>query len=137
MDDPLSPRERSARMALVKGKHTGPELMVRSIVHGLGFRYRLHAKELPGSPDLVFRRRHKVIFVHGCFWHRHGAVGCILARLPKSRPEFWIDKLEGNRKRDVANVRKLREDGWKVLQLWECELKDKARVQRRILRFLP
>jgi DNA mismatch endonuclease (patch repair protein) len=91
---------------------------------------------LPGSPDLVFRRLRKVIFVHGCFWHRHSAIGCKLARLPKTRAAFWRDKLEGNRKRDAANVRKLRKDGWKVLQIWECQLTNANKLQRRIDFFL-
>lgn len=136
MADTLSPAERSERMARVRGKNTKPEFAVRKLVHGLGYRYRLHARDLPGSPDLVFRRLRKVIFVHGCFWHRHSAIGCKLARLPKSRIAFWRDKLEGNHKRDAANVRKLRKDGWKVLQIWECELTNTSKLQRRIDLFL-
>lgn len=136
MADTLSPAERSERMARVKGKNTKPEFAVRKLVYGLGFRYRLHARDLPGSPDLVFRRLRKVIFVHGCFWHRHSAIGCKLARLPKTRAAFWRDKLEGNRKRDAANVRKLRKDGWKVLQIWECQLTNANKLQRRIDFFL-
>ncbi len=136
MADTLTVEERSRRMALVRSRDTKPELVVRRMVHSLGFRYRLHVSTLPGSPDLVFPRLGRVIFVHGCFWHRHPAKTCALARLPKSRQEFWLEKLNGNRERDLANLRKLRREGWKVLQIWECQLKDSAKLQRRILRFL-
>src|SRR5665213_1518475 len=95
MADTLTSSERSERMSRVRSRHTGPELAVRKLVHKLGFRYRLHVSALPGSPDLVFRRLGKVIFVHGCFWHRHRATTCKLARLPKSKQEFWVEKLEG------------------------------------------
>jgi DNA mismatch endonuclease (patch repair protein) len=101
--DTLSPQEHSERMARVRAKDTGPELVVRRIVHGLGFRYRLHADGLPGKPDLVFPRLRRLIFVHGCFWHRHSA--CALSRLPKSRLEFWGPKLEGNQRRDSQGLR--------------------------------
>lgn len=120
-------------MARVRSKHSRPEMLVRKIVFGLGYRYRLHARDLPGHPDLVFRSRSKVIFVHGCFWHRHG--NCALARLPKSRLDFWIAKLEGNRKRDARVKRQLREAGWKTLTVWECQLQHSA-LPRRIMRFL-
>lgn len=132
--DTLDPRQRSARMALVRGKNTKPELLVRRLVHGLGYRYRLHQRDLPGTPDLVFSARGKVILVHGCFWHRHG--GCALARLPKSRSEFWLPKLEGNATRDARNVRALRRLGWGVMTIWECQLRDTARLVGRMRRFL-
>ena len=99
--DTLSPQERSERMGRVKGKDTKPELAVRRLVYGLGFRYRLHSARLPGKPDLALARLRSVIFVHGCFWHRHS--GCALCRMPKSRRDFWEPKLEGNRKRDSRN----------------------------------
>ncbi len=134
--DTLTIQARSERMARVKGKNTTPELLVRSIVHGLGFRFRLHASELPGKPDIVLRKRFKAIFVHGCFWHRHRKRGCPLARLPKSRQEFWVSKLEGNRLRDLRNKRALRKLGWSVLEIWECELKDRKALTARILYFL-
>lgn len=121
-------------MARIRSKNSRPELAVRKIVFALGYRYRLHAKELPGCPDLVFRPRRKVIFVHGCFWHRHG--NCTIARMPKSRLEFWEPKLEGNRKRDEKNKRALAREGWKVLTIWECQLRNAARVERLIRRFL-
>lgn len=132
--DTLSPEQRSARMALIRGRNTGVELAVRSLIHRLGFRYRLHRKDLPGRPDLVFISRQKVIFVHGCFWHRHA--GCGLARLPKSRIEFWVTKLEGNRIRDQKNQRLLRKQGWKVLVIWECQIRDHERLSQNVEAFL-
>jgi DNA mismatch endonuclease (patch repair protein) len=132
--DTLSPQERSERMSRVKGRDTKPELLVRRLVYGMGYRYRLHAEALPGKPDLVFRQRKCAIFVHGCFWHRHR--GCALCRLPKSRLNFWKPKLEGNRKRDLRNQRKLRRDGWRILVIWECELTDERKVRRTVLKFL-
>src|SRR5689334_1120178 len=115
--DTLSPHERSARMALVRGRDTKPEMVVRRLVHGMGFRYRLHSADLPGKPDLVFTKKCKIIFVHGCFWHRHR--GCSRCRLPKSRLEFWKPKLEANRERDVEVQTVLRQAGWSVLIVWE------------------
>jgi len=132
--DSLSPAERSSIMARVRSKNSRPELLVRKVVFGLGYRYRLHAKELPGRPDLVFRKRGKVIFVHGCFWHRHA--GCSLARLPKSRLDFWLPKLEGNRKRDRRLKRELAKRGWKVLTVWECQVKNVERLRETVRRFL-
>lgn len=132
--DTLGPAQRSMRMSLVRGKNTKPELAVRRLVHGLGYRYRLHRRDLPGTPDLVFSKRRKVIFVHGCFWHRHA--DCALARLPKSKSEFWLPKLEGNAERDTRNVRELNRLGWGVMIIWECQLRDKARLVEMIRRFL-
>jgi DNA mismatch endonuclease, patch repair protein len=133
--DTLTPQERSERMSRVRGRDTKPELLVRQIVHRLGFRYRLHSAELPGKPDLAFIGRRRTIFVHGCFWHQHGG-RCALSRLPKSRLSFWKSKLEGNRKRDLRNQRKLRRDGWRVLVLWECQLNDEEKLECRILEFM-
>lgn len=132
--DTLTPAERSARMALVRAKDTKPELLVRRLVHGMGYRYRLHRRDLPGTPDLVFPGRSKVIFVHGCFWHRHAH--CALARLPKSRADFWLPKLTANAERDARNVRALRRLGWSVLTIWECQLGDIAKLTNKIRRFL-
>nr|WP_297354077.1 DNA mismatch endonuclease Vsr [uncultured Caldimonas sp.] len=132
--DTLTPAERSARMALVRAKDTKPELLVRRLVHGMGYRYRLHRRDLPGTPDLVFPGRSKVILIHGCFWHRHAR--CALARLPKSRGEFWLPKLTANAERDARNVRALRRLGWSVLTIWECQLGDTAKLANRIRRFL-
>jgi len=121
-------------MARVSHKDTKPEMRVRRLVHGMGYRYRLHGADLPGRPDLVFRGRRKVIFVHGCFWHRHP--GCKLARIPKSRTGFWTEKLEANRARDLRNEDELRATGWSVEIVWECELRDLDSVQGRLKRFL-
>lgn len=132
--DLLTPKERSERMALVKSKNTKPEIAVRCLVFAMGYRYRLHDARLPGTPDLVFAGRRKALFVHGCFWHRHS--GYALARLPKSRLDFWRPKLEGNRRRDVRKLRALRRKGWGVLVVWECELTNQERLARRIKRFL-
>jgi DNA mismatch endonuclease (patch repair protein) len=134
--DTLTPDERSVRMSRVRGRNTKPELIVRGLVHGLGYRYRLHRKELPGRPDLVFPGRRAVIFVHGCFWHRHPKPACKLARLPKSRREFWEEKLSRNRERDIAVERRLNESGWRVLTIWECELRDLPLVETRVRGFL-
>ncbi|WP_181299123.1 very short patch repair endonuclease [Pseudomonas sp. Q2-TVG4-2] len=134
MVDTISADERSRIMSLVKGKNTRPEMLVRRLVHGAGFRYRLHDAKLPGKPDLVFSRKRKVIFVHGCFWHRHG--GCALARTPKSNKEFWLAKLDGNKARDEVNLRKLHDAGWETLVVWECELRKLDALERRLRAFL-
>jgi len=132
--DSLSPAERSVIMSRVRSKNSRPELFVRRLVFALGYRYRLHGKDLPGRPDLVFRKQRKVIFVNGCFWHRHES--CSLARLPKSRLDFWVPKLQGNEIRDRGNRRMLAKQGWRTLTIWECELKQANRVQSRVRRFL-
>jgi len=121
-------------MARVRSKNSRPEMLVRKLVFSLGYRYRLHRKDLPGCPDLVFSGRRKVIFVHGCFWHRHQ--DCALARLPKSRLDFWIPKLEANKQRDERNKSALTKRGWKVLTIWECGLKNTARLTVAVRRFL-
>jgi DNA mismatch endonuclease, patch repair protein len=113
---------RSAQMAKVKNRDTKPEMRVRRALHAAGLRYRLHAKDLPGKPDIVLRSRRIAIFVHGCFWHRHPDPACKLARMPKSRVDFWEPKLEGNRERDLRNETALRDAGWDVRILWECDL---------------
>ena len=134
MADTLTKRERSARMALVRGRDTEPEKVLRAIVRGLRFRARLHDKSLPGTPDLVIPTRRSVLFVHGCFWHRHS--GCALARLPKSRLDFWLPKLEANRKRDQRTRRALSRLGWRSIVVWECQLRETEKVRRRIAKFL-
>jgi len=136
MADTLTKIERSERMSRIRGRDTKPELTVRRLIHSLGFRYRLHRRDLPGSPDLVFPARRKAIFVHGCFWHRHPDSSCKLARLPRSRQEFWIPKLEANARRDRESERALKELGWEILTIWECELKDRALLQDKIQAFL-
>lgn len=119
--DILTPEARAKRMSLIRNKNTKPELLVRRLVHGMGFRYRLHDKKLPGCPDLVFRRRKKVIFVHGCFWHRHDDPKCTKGRLPKSRQDFWEPKLNANRDRDRLVEETLKQAGWEVMIVWECQ----------------
>lgn len=123
-------------MSRVRGKDTGPELTVRRLVHALGYRFRLHRRELPGTPDLVFPSRRKAIFVHGCFWHRHPDPDCKLARLPKSRQEFWKPKLERNRARDLEKEAALKGLGWDAMTVWECELRDPAFLRNKIGTFL-
>lgn len=108
-------------MALIRARDTKPDLKVRRAIHAAGLRYRLHAKDLPGRPDLVFRSRRIVIFVHGCFWHQHPDPSCKLARMPKSRLEFWRPKLEGNRQRDIRTRGELEARGSSVLEVWECQ----------------
>lgn len=134
MPDNLTLADRSRRMALVRSEDTKPEREVRRLLHRMGFRYRLHGRDLPGRPDIVFRSRRKVVFVHGCFWHRHE--GCSLARLPKSRLDFWLPKLEGNRQRDGKNIAALVAKGWSVLVVWECEIRDKKVLAERLRCFL-
>src|SRR5450432_2555578 len=133
--DTLSPAERSERMSRVRSKDTKPELLVRSLVHRMGFRYRLHDRSLPGNPDLVFPSRSKVIFVHGCFWHRH-RMRCEFTRWPKSRLEFWGPKLEQNHERDRVVRSARRKLGWQVLVIWECQLKNSEAVVAKLRAFL-
>lgn len=121
-------------MAKIRAKDTGPEIVVRRLIFAAGYRYRLHVRQLPGTPDLVFSGRKKVIFVHGCFWHLHK--GCVNCRIPKSRTDFWTVKLHGNRLRDEKNLAALVLAGWDVLTIWECELADRAALKLRILDFL-
>lgn len=121
-------------MSRVKAKDTGPELRVRQAAHALGYRFRLHQKQLPGSPDLVFRRLQSVIFVHGCFWHRHA--GCSKSSSPASRQEFWAEKFARNVARDKRNLRQLRKEGWRVSIIWECETKEPRRLTAKLRRFL-
>jgi len=132
--DTLTSAERSARMSLVRSKNTKPELVVRRLVYALGYRYRLHVRSLPGAPDLVFGSRRKAIFVHGCFWHQHACPSG--DRMPKSRVDFWRTKLEGNAMRDRRTVAKLRRLGWRVLTIWECQVNDQSRLERRLASFL-
>ena len=121
-------------MARIRGRDTAPELTVRSISHGLGFRFRLHRKDLPGRPDLVFPRHRLAVFVHGCFWHRHS--GCRYAYTPKSRIAFWTEKFAHNVARDRRNEEALRNLGWRVLLIWECETRDKETVRQYLERHI-
>lgn len=120
-------------MRAIRGKNTKPELAVRSLVHRLGYRFRLHRADLPGKPDLVFPARFKVIFVHGCFWHSHG---CKTGLIPKSNRDFWLPKLRRNKGRDRSNLRALAMEGWKALVIWECELKNPQALRTKVRRFL-
>lgn len=131
--DTLSKKQRSERMARIRGRDTAPERLVRKIVWGLGFRYRLHQRDLPGCPDLVFRPQKKVVFVQGCFWHLHS---CPIGRIPKSRRRYWLSKLTGNQRRDKRNFLKLKRLGWKVLAIWECQLENHVRAVNRLRGFL-
>jgi DNA mismatch endonuclease, patch repair protein len=134
--DILSTTERSKRMGLIRSKNTRPEIRVRGLIRALGYKYRLHSKTLPGKPDIVLSRAKKAIFVHGCFWHRHSALKCKMARLPKSKTDYWLPKLERNKKRDLSHQRKLRKIGWSVMIVWECELKNPSKLSARLDRFL-
>ena len=113
-----------------------PELAVRSLVHRLGYRFRLHDKNLPGQPDLVFRSRRKVIQVHGCFWHQHDAASCKITRKPKSNTAYWTPKLARNVARDLQHAEALARDGWQALTVWECEIRDAKALSKRVSRFL-
>jgi DNA mismatch endonuclease (patch repair protein) len=121
-------------MAAVRSVHTKPELLVRRLIHSLGYRFRLHSANLPGKPDLVFPSRRKVVFVHGCFWHRH--VRCRYATLPKTRTEFWEKKFAANVVRDRRVRRDLKAAGWDTLTIWQCELKNLNKLAKRIDEFL-
>src|SRR5262245_15292501 len=117
--DNVSAARRSQIMGMVRGRNTGPELVVRRVLRAMGCKYKLHLRSLPGSPDIVFPTRQKAIFVHGCFWHRHR--NCSNARVPKTRKAFWIAKLEGNRRRDRRVGQNLRRRGWRAMTVWECQ----------------
>jgi DNA mismatch endonuclease (patch repair protein) len=121
-------------MAMVHSVDTKPEISVRRLIHGMGYRYRLHRRDLPGTPDIVLPARRAIVFVHGCFWHGHEA--CRLARTPKSRVEFWTRKFKENRERDVRKIEQLRAMGWRVIVVWECELKNREALARRLRSFL-
>ncbi len=132
--DTLPPEKRSWLMGLVRSKDTNPEIVVRRIVYALGFRYRLHGKSLPGRPAIVFAGRRSVIFVNGCFWHQHNA--CNRAKRPGTRAEYWASKLDRNIERDRRNLLQLRRRGWRVMTIWECQLRNPQGVSRKIARFL-
>lgn len=132
--DRLSPERRGWLMSRVRSKDTTPELAVRRLVFGMGYRYRLYDKRLPGRPDLVFAGRRKVVFVNGCFWHGHR--GCRYARLPRTNTDFWRKKIRKNRARDRRNAALLEASGWKVLTVWQCELKDVETLADSLYEFL-
>lgn len=121
MTDSLSPSRRSWNMSRIRAKGTRPEMTIRSLVHGLGFRFRLHRKDLPGTPDLTFPGRAKVIFVHGCFWHGHSCREGL--RRPRSNQDYWLAKIARNQQRDSSDLQALARTGWEVLVIWECEIR--------------
>lgn len=132
--DILTPEERSRVMSHITGKDTRPEMIVRSLLHRLGFRFRLHHRDLPGKPDIVLPRRKAVIFVHGCFWHRHQ--GCKDATIPKTNTGFWLNKLNRNVERDLKAASALKAAGWRVLYVWECETNNLDMLADRLTREL-
>lgn len=133
--DVLTPEQRRRTMAAVKSKNTKPELIVRRLLHAAGYRFRLHRNDLPGKPDIVLPKFRTTIFVHGCFWHQHEA--CKASARPTSRQEYWHIKLDRNVERDAANQTQLRQMGWRVLIVWECEIKSSEALLRRLQQALP
>lgn len=133
MAEKISREQRSRNMARVKNKNTKPELIVRKMLHRLGYRFRLHRNDLPGSPDIVLPKHRKIIFVHGCFWHGHS---CPRGKRPATNQEFWNLKLDRNIARDIDNREKLENLDWKVLTVWECETKDLDDLKARLTRFM-
>lgn len=131
--DTISPEQRSRNMSRVRGKNTALEMKVRSLLHGLGYRYRLHRKDLPGTPDVVFPARKSVIFIHGCFWHGHD---CARAALPTSNRDFWDTKIGRNKERDGRTRQALIEAGWKVLTIWQCQTRNLPDLRERLVGFL-
>ncbi len=133
---PRSPEAQRRIMQAIRSKDTKPELFVRRLVHGMGYRYRLYRKDLPGKPDLVFGTRHKVIFVHGCFWHSHDDPLCPDSGKPTVNQHYWLPKLERNRARDRMNIEALAAAGWESLIIWSCEMRDPRELEQRIRKFL-
>ncbi|WJO24163.1 very short patch repair endonuclease [Pseudomonas soli] len=134
MADRLSSQKRSWNMSRIKSRDTTPELAVRKVLYGMGYRYRLHSTAVPGKPDIVLKRFRAAIFVHGCFWHRHP--GCKFAYVPKSRVEFWKKKFEANVRRDETVKKQLSDLGWKSLTIWECETKSRETIEHLLRGFL-
>ena len=134
MTDVLTKEQRSFNMSRIRNKNTRPEILVRSIVHRMGYRYALHRKDLPGHPDMVLTKHHKIIFVHGCFWHMHK---CRYGKVkPATNAKFWKTKREGNVARDKRNLRRLRKDGWKILVIWECQTRNTKKLIDKLSKFL-
>ncbi|MFO1028470.1 MAG: very short patch repair endonuclease [Acetobacteraceae bacterium] len=134
MADPLTPQQRSAHMARIGAKNTRPELFVRRLLHGFGYRYRLYRRDLPGRPDIAFPARRKVIYVHGCFWHQHQS--CTISHVPATRSDYWAEKFARTRARDARNISQLSSLGWEALVVWECELAATAVLTHRLTSFL-
>lgn len=134
MTDRLTPQQRSGNMSKIRSRDTGPEIAVRKLIHSLGFRFRLHDATLPGRPDIVLKRHRCIIQVHGCFWHQH--TRCVDGRIPSSRQGYWREKLTRNVERDLRVERELRELGWRVITIWECEVGDKVKLTAKLVRLL-
>jgi len=132
--DHLSKKKRSWNMSLIRSSNTKPELVVRKILHSLGYRYSLHKKDLPGKPDIVLRKHRTVIFVHGCFWHQHKR--CKRSNIPKSHTQYWKPKLERNMSRDKVHKKNLRKLSWKTIVIWECETKSLEKLKDKLLKKL-
>lgn len=130
MTDTLSPKERSLRMSKIHGTNTKPELLVRRFLFSRGFRYRIHCKNLCGNPDIVLKKYNTLVFINGCFWHGH--VDCKTWRIPLSKKQFWTIKIQRNRERDATNLATLKNLGWNVIIVWECELKNKTVAEKRL-----
>jgi len=133
MADTIPPEQRSALMSRIRSTNTKPEITVRSLLHGMGYRFRLHRRDLPGRPDIVLPRHRKIILVHGCFWHGHD---CKLASKPKSNSEYWSAKIMANRSRDARNLTALQAAGWRVLEIWECEIRRGEGLEEKLMLFL-
>lgn len=138
MVDTLTSEQRSQLMSRIRGKDTKPEMLLRRALHRMGYRYRIHAKHLPGNPDLVFASRRKAVWVHGCFWHWHRTADCPIGKIPKSRSEYWLAKLKRNSTRDVEKQAELQALGWETMVVWECSLRPKCRERtlREVVNFL-
>jgi DNA mismatch endonuclease, patch repair protein len=136
MADKLSPARRSVNMAKIRSRDTKPEMVVRRLLHRAGYRYRLHRRDLPGKPDIIFGPRRKVIFVHGCFWHQHDLQACLDGRRPKSNTDYWHPKLARNVQRDEQHLERLKAAGWEVLVIWECEVRDEEALAQRLTSFV-
>jgi DNA mismatch endonuclease, patch repair protein len=134
--DTISVPRRSANMRAIRSKDTKPEMAVRRLAHSLGYRFRVHRKDLPGKPDMVFPGRRAVIFIHGCFWHQHPDSACKRARPPKSNTDYWQSKLERNQLRDLEHKTALQAQGWRVLVIWECQTRDETGLKQLLLSFL-
>lgn len=131
--DKLTKAQRSALMSKIGNRNTKPEIAVRSMIHRLGYRFRLHRNDLPGRPDIILPRHEKIVFVHGCFWHGHR---CRLSVMPKTNVAYWAEKITRNQKRDKKNVAALRRGGWRVLEIWECEIKLTPKLEKKLITFL-
>ncbi len=132
--DVFSKRTRSRIMSHISGKNTKPEILVRSLLHRMGYRFRIHKKDLPGRPDICLPKHKKVIFVHGCFWHGHE--NCSRSKRPTTNVEFWNKKIDGNIERDKENIKKLRRLGWQTLMIWTCEIKNQEELKNKLISFI-